>query len=100
MDYTESERKENLIKRTTPRLVSGNDNETEIRSTEKAKPWSGAGRNGGNTKSKTKRVMVSTIEVLRWLKRMFPIETKKGVLKQDEDTRSGCLVDFPDRSYS
>ena len=35
VDYTESERKESLIKRTTPRLVSGKDNETEIRSTEK-----------------------------------------------------------------
>ena len=60
-----------MIKRSAPRLVSGNDNVTEIRSMEKAKPWSGAGQRG-NTKSKTKRVMVPTIEVLRRLKHMFP----------------------------
>ena len=60
-----------MIKRTTPRLVSGNDNVTEVRSTEEAKPRSGAGK-GGNTKSKTKRIMVSTIKVLRRLKHMFP----------------------------
>ena len=71
MDYTESKRKGSLIKRTTPRLVSGNDNVTEIRPMDKAKPWSGAGK-GGSTKSKMKRVMVSTIEILRRLKRMFP----------------------------
>ena len=60
-----------MIKRTTPRLVSVNDNVTDIRSMEEAKFWSGAGE-GGNTKSKTKRVMVSIIEILRTLKRMFP----------------------------
>ena len=72
-DYTESEgeERESMIKRTTPRLVSGNDNLTEIRSMEGAKPWSGAGK-GGNTKSKTKRVIESRIEGLRRLKRMFP----------------------------
>ena len=60
-----------MKKRTTPWLASGNDNVTEIGSMEKTKLWSGAGK-GGNTKSKTKRVIVSTVEVLRSLKRMFP----------------------------
>ena len=60
-----------MIKRTIPRLVSSNGNVTEICSMEKAKLWSSAGE-GGNTKSKTKRVMVSIIESLRTLKRMFP----------------------------
>ena len=79
MEYRESEggERESMIKRTTPRLVSGNDNLTEIRSMEEDKPWSGAGK-GGNTKSKTKRVMISTIEVLRRLKRMLPNGNKKN----------------------
>ena len=61
-----------MIKRSAPRLVSGNDNVTEIRSMGKAKPWSGTGKGGNNTKSKTDRVMESTVEVLRRFKRMFP----------------------------
>ena len=89
-EYTESkgEERESMIKRSAPRLVSGNDNVTEIRSMEKAKPWSGAGK-GGSTKSKTNRVMVSTIEVLR--SAGFPIETKKVMPKRDEDTHSSRL---------